>query len=148
MHRGPFIHATPAAGCDCIDMFWVLSREDGYESGRCCRLEKIRKYRDHLIRRNRRKGLQDPRNIRTQLRDRVPAALDQRPEIMGAGRMCRPRRTLSFQHSHQDHPICFQITKRNIAGEYLCSRRNSKWKPHTKQAALYLDHDHSKRVNI
>ena len=62
--------------------------------------------------------------------------------------MRRPRRSISFRHARRDGSPTWFIEKRRIARECLCSRSNSKWKLHTKQAALYLDHGHSKRVNI
>jgi hypothetical protein len=83
--------------------------------------------RTPLIRRNGRKYLRDFRNLRTQVRFMVPAALDQRPDTVRARTMCRPGRTVAPQYDRYDHPVR-RIPERNLTGEHLCWWDNSKRK--------------------
>ena len=81
--------------------------------------------RTPLIRGNRKKGFRDFKNIRTQARVLVPAALDQCPQIVRERRVYRPGRTVAPQHCLHDRPIRLLATKRNFASENLCLRGNS-----------------------
>ena len=81
-----------------------------------------------LIRGNRRKRLRDFKNLWTRARVLLPAAFDQRPQTLCAGRMCRPERTLALQHGQHDCRIIRHVIERSLTSEYLCWWGSSKRK--------------------
>ena len=81
--------------------------------------------RTPLIRGNRRKCLRDFKNLRAQVRFVVPAALDQRPQIVRARTMCRPGRSVAPEHRLHYRPIRLLATERSLTGKYLWWCSNS-----------------------
>ena len=111
-----FIQITRPVGCGHIGATRVRK---GVKDPRRNQTGKTVQLRTPLICGNRRKGLRDFKNIRTQARVLVPAALSQRPQTVRERRVYRPGWSVAPEHGLQDRPIRFLATERNLTGEYL-----------------------------